>query len=66
MWRTNTKKAASLYIFLTTPDDVENHAEMMQSNSPDNSSIHHYDIEILNFFDPELQLINTKPIMKTS
>ena len=32
----------------------------MQSNSSDNS-IHFYNVEILNLFDPELQLINTKP-----
>ena len=26
--------------------------------------IHHYNVEILNIFDPELQLINTKPMIK--
>ena len=35
----------------------------MQSNSSDNS-IHLYNVEILNLFDPELQLINTKPKVK--
>ena len=35
----------------------------MQSNSFDNC-IHHYHVEILNLFDPELQLINTKPMIK--
>ena len=53
----NLRKAAkSLYIFLTTPDEV-------QSNVSDNR-VHHYKVEILNRFDPELQLINTKPVMK--
>ena len=35
----------------------------MQPNSPDNF-VHHYNVKILNLFDPELQLINTKPIIK--
>ena len=35
----------------------------MQSNSSDNC-VHYYNFEILNLFDPELQLINTKPIIK--
>ena len=35
----------------------------MQSNSSD-KYVHHYNIEILNLFDPELQQINTKPIIK--
>ena len=52
--------AKSLYFFLTTPDEVEKY---VQSNSSDNS-IHHYNVEILNFFDPELQLINYKPMIK--
>ena len=34
----------------------------MQSNSSDNCI--HYNVEILNIFNPELQLINTKPIIK--
>ena len=54
------KVAKSLYIFLTTPDEVE---EYVQSNSSDNS-MHRYNIEILNSFDPELQLINTNPMIK--
>ena len=54
------KVAKSLYIFLTTPDEVEKY---VQSNSSDNC-IHHYNVEILNLFDPELQLINTKPMIK--
>ena len=35
----------------------------MPSNSSDDC-IHHYKVEILNLFDPELQLVNTKPIIK--
>ena len=35
----------------------------MQSDSSDNC-VHHYNIEILNPFDPELKLINTKPMIK--
>ena len=50
-----------LYIFLTTLDEVEKY---IQSNSCDNC-VHHYNVEILNIFDPELQLINTKPMIKS-
>ena len=39
-----------VYIFLTTPDEVEKY---MQSNSSDNC-IHHYNVEILNPLDPIL------------
>ena len=35
----------------------------MQSNSSDNC-IRYYKVEILNLFDPELQLINTKQVIK--
>ena len=35
----------------------------MQSNSSDNCT-HHYNVENLNLFNPELQLINTKPVIK--
>ena len=35
----------------------------MQSNSFDNC-VYHYNVEILNLFDPELQLINTKLVIK--
>ena len=35
----------------------------MQSNSSDNF-IHRYNVEILNIFDPEIQLINTKLMIK--
>ena len=49
-----------LYIFLTTPDEREKY---LQSDSSDNC-IHHYNVEILNIFDPELQLSNAKQIIK--
>ena len=55
------KFAKSLYIFQTTPDEVEKYA---QSNSSDNC-VHHYNVEILNIFDPELQLISSKPMIKS-
>ena len=50
------KVAKSLYIFQTTPDEV-------QSNSSD-QFMHHHNVKILNLFDRELQLINTKPVIK--
>ena len=57
----NLRKVAKLlYVFLTTPDEVEKY---VQSNSSDNC-VHQYNVEILNIFDPELQLINTKPMIK--
>ena len=52
-----------LYIFLPTLDEVEKYAKTMQSNSS-NNCVHRSNIKILNLFDPELQLINTKPISK--
>ena len=57
------KVAKSLYMFLTTPDEVEKYVEIMQSNSSDNC-MHCSNIEILNIFDPELQLINNKLMIK--
>ena len=36
---------------------------MIQSNSSDNY-VHRYNIEILNLFETELQVINTKPMIK--
>ena len=54
------KVAKSLYIFLKTPDEVERY---VKSNSSDDC-IHNYNVEIFNLFDPELQLINTKPMIK--
>ena len=52
--------AKSLYIFLTTPNEV---GKLVQSNSYDKCA-HHYIVEIVNLFDPELQVINTKPVIK--
>ena len=51
------KVGKSLHIFLTTADEV-------QSNSSDDC-IRHYNVVILNLFHPKLQLINTKPVLKT-
>ena len=58
-----TKVAKSFYIVLTTPYEVEKYAKMMQLNSSDNCA-HYYNVMILNLFGPELQLINTKPMIK--
>ena len=53
----NLRKVAKLlYIFLSTPDEVE-------PSSSDNC-LRHYNVEVLNLFDPELQLINTKLVIK--
>ena len=57
------KIAESLYIFLTKPDEVEKFANMMWSNISDNCE-HHYNIEVWNLVDSELQLNNTKPLIK--
>ena len=54
------KFGKSLYLFLTTPDEVEKY---IWSNSSD-KCIHHYNVQILNLFDTELQLINTKSVIK--
>ena len=51
------KVVESLYNFLATPDEIEKYAKIMQSNSSD-KYVHRYNIEIFNFFDPELKLIN--------
>ena len=57
----NLRKVTKLlYIFLITPDEVEKH---VRSNSSDNC-VHLYSLEILNLFDPELQLINSKTMIK--
>ena len=55
------KVAKSFCIFLATLDQAEKY---MQSNSSDNRK-HHFNVEILNLFDPELQLMNTKPVIKS-
>ena len=60
----NLRKIAEwLYIFLTTPSEVEKYVEMMQSDSSDNS-VYCYNVEIFYLYDPKLQLTNTKPIIK--
>ena len=50
---------------LYIPKIVDAVEKYMQSNSSDNC-IHPYNVEILNIFDPELQLINTKPKIKNN
>ena len=55
----------SLYIFQTTPDEVEKYVEIMQLNSSDNF-VHHYNVEILNILEPQLQMINDKPMIKNN
>ena len=60
--QTFRKVTKLLYIFLTAPDEVEKY---VQSSSSDNC-IHHYNVEILSLFDPELQLINTQPVIITN
>ena len=53
----------SLYIFLTISGQVEKYfAIIMHSNSSD-SCVYYYNVQILNFFDPEVQMI-TKPMIK--
>ena len=54
------KIAKSLYILPTALDEVKKY---VQPNPSDNC-IHSYNVEILNIFDPEMQLINTKPMIK--
>ena len=57
----NLRKVAKLlHIFLATPNEVENY---LQSTFSDNCR-HCYNVEILNIFDLELQLINSKPMIK--
>ena len=57
------KSAESLFMFLTTTSEVKNYVEMMQLSFSDNC-LYHFNIKILNLFDLELHLINTKPIIK--
>ena len=53
----NLRKIAELlYILLTTPDELEKYANMIKSNF--SNCVCCYNIEILNLFDRELQLIN--------
>ena len=57
----NLRKASkSLYIFRTKPGEVEKY---MESNCSGNC-LCHYNVEILNIFDPELQLTDTKLVNK--
>ena len=58
------KVVKSLYIFLKIPDEVEKYVEIIQWNSSDNC-IQRYNVEILNIFDLELELINTKSMIKS-
>ena len=55
--------AELVYMFTTTPDEVEKYVDMMQSSASDNC-LCNYNINISNLSDPELQLINTKPMIK--
>ena len=57
------KVSKSLYLFPATPDEVEKYVEIIQSNSSDNC-VRRYNADTLNIFDPELQLINTNPMIK--
>ena len=60
----NLKKVAeSLHIFLTTHDEVEKYAKIIQLNSPD-KYVRRHNIGILNLFYPKLQLINNKILIK--
>ena len=57
----NLRKLAKLiYISLTNPDKVEKYMQWDSSNH----FIHHYNLEILELFYPELQLIKIKPVIK--
>ena len=51
------------YSFLTRAEEVKKYVEMMQSSYSYNC-LYHFNIKILNLFDPELQLINTERIIK--
>ena len=62
-WRKKILERCWISLCLTIPDEVKKYVDIMQSNSSD-KYVHHYNIEILNLFDPELQQINTKPIIK--
>ena len=58
----NLREAAKLLlIFLTTSDEVTKYA---QSNCF-NNCINRYNVKMLNIFDPELKLSNTKPMIKS-
>ena len=57
------KIAKSLYIFLKAPNEVKTYVQPGSSDSS-NNCVHHYNVEIFNLFDPALQLISTKPVIK--
>ena len=60
-----SKATETLCIFLMKKkNEVEKYVKMIQSISSDDY-VHRYNIEILNLFDPELQLFNSKPIIKS-
>ena len=60
----NYRKVAKLLdIFLTRPNEVEKYAKTMQSNLSDNF-VYLHNFESLNLFNPELHMINTKPMIK--
>ena len=54
------KVAKSLYISLAKPDEVKKYAKP----NPSDNCLHHSNVEIINLFDPDLQLINNKPVIK--
>ena len=51
------------YLKILADDEIERYVEMMQSRSS-NNCVCNYNIETFNLFDLQLQLINTKPIIK--
>ena len=53
----------SLCIFLRTHNEVKRYVEIIPSNSSD-KYVHHFNIEIWNLSDQELQLIKNKPMIK--
>ena len=55
-----TEFAKLLYIFLRTPDEVEKYMESIFSDN----CVRHYNVNILNLFHPELQVINSKRVVK--
>ena len=60
---TREKPQNHILVFPTAPDEVEKFAKIMESNSSDNCE-YRYNIGILDVFDHELQLINSKPMIQ--
>ena len=61
----NWKLVEWSYVFLTTSDKIEKSAEakqMMHSHSSDDC-VTIYNIKILNYFDPESKINNTKSLV---